>query len=483
VIPQQRFCLAFIALVTSSVPVDYARAQSDACIPGYVWREAFNGDHVCVTPETRERAKFDNATAADLRAKRDSDECVQGFVWRLANSEDHVCVPQITREQTARDNELAHSRLSSARPAPSPARTPALSLPPVKIGCYILKSGEWQEVPCTPQEETKKLRLPRPAMWIEDMRRMIKWFGRDIPYALPLKRASISIELESDRAHGTVADVLPTNAVCGQVPGSKDPIRSPNAFSIQVNSNTFTTSYGSVDGGWVQFSYGTKPPDENNLCVWKWDTNVSSKKVVDKSGKEKGHEVKCIPTEPGIFLGPNATGTAVRPGSVLTGAVVNLPNDPHTYLVAIGGFSWAPLAGSPFPFYAVVTTDELDDTDTTAEDIPSGGQKFNLGFREAWTDASGDIYGLGCGSTAEFQGVEFLETLTVSSCYWDLNCLQKPWSELSLQNFATPLRGPDNTGEKNNLEWTQIQPGRWQDFTCPYFEECQMTGRVHSFPR
>jgi hypothetical protein len=34
------------------------------CLQGFVWREAFNGDTVCVTPATRAQAAADNAAAA-----------------------------------------------------------------------------------------------------------------------------------------------------------------------------------------------------------------------------------------------------------------------------------------------------------------------------------------------------------------------------------------------------------------------------------
>jgi hypothetical protein len=109
---------------------------------GYVWREAFDGDHVCVSPDTRERAKADNANAAELRWKKDNDECVQGAVWRLANPEDHVCVSQDTREQTAQDNELAYSRLASGPPPPLPRnKGAAVPLPPAKVGCAVCRIG------------------------------------------------------------------------------------------------------------------------------------------------------------------------------------------------------------------------------------------------------------------------------------------------------------------------------------------------------
>jgi hypothetical protein len=33
----------------------------DTCLQGFVWREAFEGDHVCVTPDRRDQAAFDNS--------------------------------------------------------------------------------------------------------------------------------------------------------------------------------------------------------------------------------------------------------------------------------------------------------------------------------------------------------------------------------------------------------------------------------------
>ncbi|GCE18699.1 hypothetical protein KDK_24990 [Dictyobacter kobayashii] len=42
---------------------------SDTCIQGYVWREAFANDHVCVTPQERSQAAYDNSQAANRVAK------------------------------------------------------------------------------------------------------------------------------------------------------------------------------------------------------------------------------------------------------------------------------------------------------------------------------------------------------------------------------------------------------------------------------
>lgn len=102
--------LAGVALVTPA----FASPLSDACIEGYVWREAYPGDRVCVTPETRAQAVEDNRRAVERRAPGGGaygpDTCKPGFVWREARPDDHVCVTPEVRTQTARDNSLASSR-------------------------------------------------------------------------------------------------------------------------------------------------------------------------------------------------------------------------------------------------------------------------------------------------------------------------------------------------------------------------------------
>ena len=53
-----------VASLVCGLAVTAARAQSSApvaCRQGYVWRKAFAGDHVCVTPATREQAAQDNS--------------------------------------------------------------------------------------------------------------------------------------------------------------------------------------------------------------------------------------------------------------------------------------------------------------------------------------------------------------------------------------------------------------------------------------
>jgi hypothetical protein len=121
----------------------------------------------------------------------------------------------------------------------------------------------------------------------------------------------------------------------------------------------------------------------------------SLRRNVYEKDRTKGKENLCVPTEPGIFLGPNATGNpAARQGASLTGMIMKLPDGPETFLIAWGGFAWAP-GGSPLSDYAVVTTDEIKDTN---RGLPDNGLKYPLGLRGQWTQATGDLYGMGCGS-------------------------------------------------------------------------------------
>jgi hypothetical protein len=124
--------LMVIALaVTGAVVVtaDSASAVGDygpnTCLEGYVWREAFPGDLVCVTPDRRQQSADENAQAASLvdpNGAYGPDTCIAGYVWRdagaanpflSANVPDHVCVTPGIRAQVAYENttQVAVSRM------------------------------------------------------------------------------------------------------------------------------------------------------------------------------------------------------------------------------------------------------------------------------------------------------------------------------------------------------------------------------------
>jgi len=105
---------AVFVMTTARAELPYG--LDDKCRQGYVWREAFPGDHVCVTPEVRAQAAYDNSQANARREPRSGaygpDTCRKGYVWREARPDDRVCVTPETRTQTASDNREAANRIA-----------------------------------------------------------------------------------------------------------------------------------------------------------------------------------------------------------------------------------------------------------------------------------------------------------------------------------------------------------------------------------
>jgi serralysin len=102
---------SLLATGTASALCDYGQ---DTCKPGFVWRDAYPGDHVCVPGATRNMAAEDNRLAPRRRALGGGaygpDTCKPGLVWREARPTDHVCVPGPTRQAIQDDNKLASER-------------------------------------------------------------------------------------------------------------------------------------------------------------------------------------------------------------------------------------------------------------------------------------------------------------------------------------------------------------------------------------
>jgi hypothetical protein len=124
-----------VALSTVTIPPALAQ---DTCRQGFVWREAFAGDHVCVTPRTRDQAAQDNREADARRQPGGGaygpNTCRSPYVWREARSGDTVCVTVETRSDTASDNAQAATRRVAAASPSSPTPTPAAA---------TYKTSEW----------------------------------------------------------------------------------------------------------------------------------------------------------------------------------------------------------------------------------------------------------------------------------------------------------------------------------------------------
>lgn len=122
--------LLLLVSVVATIPVGFAApAQAGPldCASGYVWRNARDGDAVCVTPATRDTVAQQNANPGankDPNGAYGPQSCAQGFVWREAFDGDVICVTPDVRAATKADNAAAASRLASNQPAAPPAPNP-----------------------------------------------------------------------------------------------------------------------------------------------------------------------------------------------------------------------------------------------------------------------------------------------------------------------------------------------------------------------
>lgn len=106
--------MMFLFPFTTSAQTDYCSQLN--CEYGFVWREAFYGDKVCVTGAMRAAVDNDNvARASRWNRPRGGaygpDTCRPGYVWREASPNDHVCVSREMRQQVALDNSMAQQRI------------------------------------------------------------------------------------------------------------------------------------------------------------------------------------------------------------------------------------------------------------------------------------------------------------------------------------------------------------------------------------
>jgi hypothetical protein len=413
--------LSYIAILVSTVACaypHYVAAQSDACADGYVWREAFDGDHVCVSPASRAQAQFDNANAPQRRA----------------------------------------------------TGTPAVPLPPAKLGCHAFRAGEWREIPCATPEETS--RMPRPEVSIESRSRLFSFSGGGGSYRPPLKFAKFDIDLLSDPAVGSVIDMRSA----GKCRAPYDKARNtPNSFSVQLNTNVFDTKYGQFGGGtgkWVQFVLQTPAADDDprdGLCVWKVD--------LEKQGYDNS---ACVFFKRDKnFLG---AGADRRRKSIQVIGLIQRSETGASMLTAVAGVPWN---DPELPFgsaYAVGTTDTINGKYIGLDDKT----EYPLGLSEAdnWWQATGGIYGQSCWSQAQFKDTRFHETLAVSTCNPnDSSCLSAPMTPFSLPYYAIGLLRltpyPPITGESSNLV-AGLNSLHYINYSCPHSTQCVSWGWSHS---
>jgi hypothetical protein len=167
--------LLFVALLFTTAVAGVQSAQAAApCITGYVWRNAFPGDAVCVTPQTRDDAAADNAAAAN-RHQAGSTTCLAGFVWRAARPTDLVCVTPEIRDRVAQDNAAAPSRVvAQSRPAPAATHAPPPPIQQMTDGAcrtYAQSAvADYKQAMSVP-----KCRIPSDGRWNDNINGHYQW--------------------------------------------------------------------------------------------------------------------------------------------------------------------------------------------------------------------------------------------------------------------------------------------------------------------
>lgn len=121
-------CAALVAVtVMTPATADPLPYGLDTCLSGFVWRNARDGDTVCVTPRVRDQVAQQNANPGSNRdplAGSGPQSCSQGYVWREAFDGDTICVTPAIRSATLADNAAAASRKEVNRPLPTSTNGP-----------------------------------------------------------------------------------------------------------------------------------------------------------------------------------------------------------------------------------------------------------------------------------------------------------------------------------------------------------------------
>ncbi len=81
------------------------KQRFDKCLKGYVFREAFKGDNICVVPYDKNAAKHQNMLHAE-RSINSKDECPEGLVPREIKKSDRLCVTQQEKNKIVLQNTL-----------------------------------------------------------------------------------------------------------------------------------------------------------------------------------------------------------------------------------------------------------------------------------------------------------------------------------------------------------------------------------------
>ncbi|MFG2879933.1 hypothetical protein ACGFYU_33810 [Streptomyces sp. NPDC048337] len=69
-----------------------------SCEQGYVWRDSYDGDNLCVTPGERQEAHDGRVNREPGGGAYGPSTCKQGYVWRDSYDGDNLCVTPAERD-------------------------------------------------------------------------------------------------------------------------------------------------------------------------------------------------------------------------------------------------------------------------------------------------------------------------------------------------------------------------------------------------
>jgi hypothetical protein len=281
---------------------------------------------------------------------------------------------------------------------------------PQQHGCFHLVDNAWQPVACATPEYIRTHYIPPPVL-----ANSIQSTAHNVPiilrpgvtprtYTAPFVWGSVTVDVTSNPVSDTETNVYtsPKGVVT----------RTPNAFSIQTNTNFFpcsTCKSGSPfaltsgvansasqpgDTGWVQFVYQqfeSGKSGNSRLCVWNVDVTVAN-----NTANNAGYAPTCVYPSATYPMAPVAgPGAAIGAAEVI--GYVQCPNASSKAgctLWVVAQLPWA--AGSGW--WSISAPD-------------------SMGLAGNWTNVSGTMLGAGGASQAIFTGTQMQNVVRGYSCY------------------------------------------------------------------
>jgi len=169
----------FVATTSAVLWLAMIGTAEAGCKSGYVWRDARDGDGVCVTPEERDIAKRQNANSPNNRTAAGGNTCRSGYVWREAWVGDTVCVTpyerQVTKDQNAMNAQHSTPVAATRPPPPPPPPPPAQARNNPACQRYATSAVKDFNEGMGRQECVRKVKADIAGRWNDDFNHHYDW--------------------------------------------------------------------------------------------------------------------------------------------------------------------------------------------------------------------------------------------------------------------------------------------------------------------